>query len=302
MKKYYLFLFAVVVITCSVSAFSADAGITVTKNIVFGKAGSYVLYGDMYVPEGSGPFPGILFIHGGGFITGDKLRSSQVPFYHLVAQEGYTVFSINYRLIQDGGTFPDCIKDVKTGLAWMIAHRDVYKIDSDRIGVIGMSAGAYLAAMIAFTPNDARFQPDDKALKDSDTSVDAAVLFYPPMNFNTFNSSIATIFKLQLKKKTGISSHKKFAEYLKFYSPINYVKKEPPIFLSFSEPDGIVENSQQYEFMDRMKEAGTVFERVAVSGEGIGHGFVISKPDSPQSIEVRKRMFAFLEKYVKSED
>lgn len=284
------------------SAVFACADVRVTEGIEFGRVGDYTLYGDMYVPGGDGPFPGILYIHGGGFLGGDKLRPVQVDFYHLVAEQGYTVFSINYRLIQEGGVFPNCIRDVKTGLAWMRAHSDEYKIDPARTGVIGMSAGAHLAAMIAFTPNVPFLQPEADELEDADTSVDAAVLFYPPTNLATFESSISRILMFQIKKESGITSPGKFKAYLEKYSPVTHVKKEPPVFLSYSIPDGIVATEQQLELVDRMEEVGTEFEHVPVSGEGIDHGFIVIKPDTPQSAEVREKMFEFLEKHVKNRE
>lgn len=103
------------------------------------------LAGDLYLPSKAGKHPALIAVHGGGWQTGDK------DFYQYwgpyLAQRGYALFSINYRLAQAGKkTYPEAVQEVRSALAFL---RERDGIDAARIGLIGDSAGAHLAALAA---------------------------------------------------------------------------------------------------------------------------------------------------------
>src|SRR5262245_21167337 len=66
-------------------------------DIEFAKAGNVSLTLDAFVPEGSGPFPTCILVHGGGFVRGDK-QTFIKPLFAPLSDAGYTWFTINYRL------------------------------------------------------------------------------------------------------------------------------------------------------------------------------------------------------------
>ena len=113
---------------------------------------NYRLTLDVYVPEGTGPHPAILAVHGGAWRSGSKF----VWFRHArkLARAGFVVVAINYRkapMFQ----FPAQVHDCKAAIRWMRKHCGEYKIDPDQIGAIGYSAGGHLAAMLGTTdPQD----------------------------------------------------------------------------------------------------------------------------------------------------
>jgi acetyl esterase/lipase len=103
------------------------------------------LAGDLYLPAKPGRHPALIAVHGGGWQTGDK------DFYQYwgpyLSQRGYAVFSINYRLAQAGRkSYPEAVQEVRAALAFL---RERDGIDAARIGLIGDSAGAHLAALAA---------------------------------------------------------------------------------------------------------------------------------------------------------
>jgi len=113
--------------------------------VEYRKGEGYQLTLDVYVPEGEGPFPGILAVHGGAWRSGTKLNW----FRHArkLARAGYVVVAINYRKAPTF-QFPAQIHDCKAALRWMRLNCDKYKLDPDQIGGTGYSAGGHLVALL----------------------------------------------------------------------------------------------------------------------------------------------------------
>ncbi|MGL4340280.1 MAG: alpha/beta hydrolase [Rhodoglobus sp.] len=92
------------------------------------------------------PTPAILLIHGGGFAEGGRASGGMPRTCDLLAQAGYSAFSIDYRLLPDS-SYPAQITDAEAAVAWLREPQQVkrFGIDPDRIGVLGSSAGAIIA-------------------------------------------------------------------------------------------------------------------------------------------------------------
>ena len=106
----------------------------------------------VFLPElGKGPFPGIVFLHGGGWESGHYEDSQVRPLLPAV-KAGYAVISCGYRLLPDAG-FPDNLFDVKTALAVIYEHGTEFGVDPSRLMISGASAGAMLALCTAYTEN-----------------------------------------------------------------------------------------------------------------------------------------------------
>jgi len=106
---------------------------------------------DLTLPSsssGNGPFPLVIFLHGGGFTGGSKADVSSTAS-NSAPGKGYALASIGYRLSgQTGGTFPGSFNDILTAIRFLRANADKYCLDPDRFAVTGFSAGAYHAGMI----------------------------------------------------------------------------------------------------------------------------------------------------------
>ncbi|HIB77965.1 MAG TPA: alpha/beta hydrolase [Flavobacteriales bacterium] len=104
---------------------------------------------DIYRPEHtSGKTPVLLYIHGGAWIMGYRKYQGLPLLFHLAAR-GWTVVSVDYRL-SPRATFPEHLEDVRAAQAWLEEHALEYGLDLDRVVVAGTSAGAHLAALLAF--------------------------------------------------------------------------------------------------------------------------------------------------------
>ncbi len=128
------------------------------------------LVGDFYQPKGLAKAPVLIAVHGGGWRTGGR---NYYRYWGLfLARAGYAVFAIDYRLGK-AGMYPAAVYDAKAAVQFVRANAAELDIDPDRIGIVGDSAGAYLAAMVAFAgkPIDAAYRDDPQAGVPSDVKV-----------------------------------------------------------------------------------------------------------------------------------
>jgi acetyl esterase/lipase len=95
-------------------------------------------------------------VHGGGWRSGDKADAAAERLAPLAAY-GVTIASADYRLVP-GATFPDQIHDLKGAVRWLRAHGPRLSVHTDRLGVWGASAGAYLGSLLALTSGDDEFE------------------------------------------------------------------------------------------------------------------------------------------------
>ena len=116
---------------------------------------------DVYRPLGEGPFPVVVFVHGGAWYTGDK-RSSVYEKATWLTEGGIALVSVNYRLSPkptaspdpDRITFPVHPEDVGRAIAFVLDNAETWDLDASRLALMGHSAGAHLAALVGL---DARF-------------------------------------------------------------------------------------------------------------------------------------------------
>jgi acetyl esterase/lipase len=114
------------------------------------------LTGDLYTPKAAGKYPALLAVHGGARPPGGGTLYTELGPY--LAQRGYVLFAIDYRLMADGtATYPESLHDVRAGVQFLRSGSEALKVDPDRIGLIGDSTGAYLAALVALSGDEPPF-------------------------------------------------------------------------------------------------------------------------------------------------
>src|SRR5258708_17420245 len=112
----------------------------------FTKPGDQALTLDAYVPEGDGPFPAAILVHGGGFTRGDK-QTYVKPLFDALTEASFAWFTINYRL-SPKFKYPAAVDDVEAAIRYVKSHAAQYKVDPTRIALIGESAGGHLVSMV----------------------------------------------------------------------------------------------------------------------------------------------------------
>src|SRR4051812_50160059 len=131
--KKTILAFILVLLSSAIFAGAADL-----KDIEYEKVEGIALTLDVHVPEGSGPFPAAILVHGGGWVAGDKQQYITYIFQPL-SDAGFAWFSINYRLAPQF-KFPADADDVESAIRFVKANAATYKVDPKRIALIGESA------------------------------------------------------------------------------------------------------------------------------------------------------------------
>jgi len=129
--------------------------------------------------KGEGPYPAVLCIHGGGFRAGK--RESYEALCVKLAERGYVAATISYRLAPQH-KFPAAVHDTKAAVRWLRANAKTYKINPDKIGVTGGSAGGHLAQFLAVTANVPQFEGNGGNASQS-SQVSCVVNVYGPSDF-----------------------------------------------------------------------------------------------------------------------
>jgi acetyl esterase/lipase len=195
-------------------------GIVERYDIEYGNADGTSLKLDLYSPENlSAPTPGLVLFYGGGWRQGRKDQLREYAQYF--AQHGYVVATPQYRLKTEG-QWPKSIQDAKCAVRWMRAHAVENKVDPDRIGVMGNSAGAYLALMVGYTPGIDRFEGDSGWSEES-SAAQAVVDIYGPVDFT---EPERRDHDLVVKYMNGF--YEDNVERFEAASPIRYVDEDSP--------------------------------------------------------------------------
>lgn len=108
---------------------------------------------DLAMPENSGTElrPAIVIIHGGGWNAGSRRSRPYRRMLTEFALHGYVTISVDYRLLSEA-PMAEIVEDVDCAVRWLRAHADEYRVDPERIGAFGHSAGAHLALMLGVSP------------------------------------------------------------------------------------------------------------------------------------------------------
>lgn len=155
-------------------------GVVEEYDIEYGNADGTPLLLDLYSPFGiDRPAPGIVLYFGGGWKQGRKDQLREYAQYF--AQHGYVVATAQYRL-RGAGLWPKSVQDAKCAVRWMRAHAEENYIDPARIGVMGNSAGAYLALMVGYTAGVDKFE-GNSGYPEQSSAAQAVVDIYGPTDF-----------------------------------------------------------------------------------------------------------------------
>jgi acetyl esterase/lipase len=150
---------------------------------------------DIALPkEGDGPFPVVLFIHGGGWYYGDKRNVHTGAAWNTIPSAGFALVSINYRLTQEA-PWPAQIHDCKAAIRFVREYARDYHLDAERIGVWGNSAGGQLAGILAVTGGNVNYEDLSMGCSGSCSAVQAACVWYGIFDFASIQSHWKRIMK-----------------------------------------------------------------------------------------------------------
>lgn len=116
--------------------------------------GSERLLATLYLPAGNGPFAGLVEVHGGAWVHGDRLNNAFLD--RSLAERGIAVLAIDFR-VPPAARYPDPIADINFALRWMKVNGSRWGIPAERVGVLGTSSGGHQALLATLRPLDPRY-------------------------------------------------------------------------------------------------------------------------------------------------
>jgi len=221
------------------------------SNHVYNETDEYKLKYDVYYPgpvaaQFIGKRATILFIHGGGWSSGDKTEHN--PFFKYFAAQGYVVFSIDYRLIETASSpkqsrvgdynIEDMMEDVARFTQFLAINEDedelVHDADLDNVFLMGISAGAHLAGVTGFGYNDDEWGLHNKL------EIKGIILFYPPDKqiMNYFGTKESDYYQRGFTKYKNIEDDPDFFD---SYTPSKLIDDDdPPCIIFQGSSDSLV--------------------------------------------------------------
>jgi acetyl esterase/lipase len=243
------------------------------------------LKADVYVPQGEGPFPAVVVVHGGAWRMGTRAQLTGVA--RRLAERGMTAVAISYRLAPQY-KFPAQIDDCKAAVRWMRTEAAKWKIDPEHIGGFGYSAGAQLVALLGTTDvRDGLEGLADPASAPS-TRLQAVSAGGAPCDFRPIPPDIDGL-SFWLGNTPGEAP-----EQYRRASPAAFVTADdPPMFFFHGENDDLVPRISPEQMVAALTAVGVPAEFYLVQRSG--------HITACMNWEAIDRAVTFLEKYLKSE-
>lgn len=256
---------------------------------------------DIFLPEeGDGPFPVLIFMHGGAFLFGSK---RDMQFYHAVdgVTHGYAVVTVEQRL---GGEaqFPAGLFDLKAAIRFLRANAAAYGLDPARFALSGDSAGAYYAVLCAATQEVPGFEDEEMGNSGVSSAVQAVVAFYGCYDFMRMLPPEQTEAPQpgalpDLYQPLLGASPRQIRGMMYFTNPLNFITKDfPPILIQAGTKDAIVPPEQSRFLHEKVTEKCGAGRSTLQYFEGWNHGgFSLDWYEPKHQTEV----YEFLDKLLK---
>ena len=191
-------------------------------------------------------------MHGGGWTGGDKAAAGIAPLFAPLARAGHAWFSVNYRLAP-ANKFPACTQDVEAALRWVKAHAAEWRVDPDRIALLGFSAGGHLVSLIG-----ARGGPE--------LGVRGVVAFSGVHDLAAYQAGHTAVLKTLFGRDILDADAR---EALRAASPQAHVRAGlPPFLLLHGTADKLVDFSQAENFHTALLAAGGDSDLFTITGAG----------------------------------
>lgn len=139
----------------TVPAYDPSASYDVqVEDVEYRRAGDEVWLARLYRPQGAGPFPALLDVHGGAWNTGTRLNDAKIN--QALASSGIVVAAIDFRA-PPKDPYPASVADVNYGTRWLKAHARDFDADPDTVGALGVSSGGHVVMLSGMRPHDPRY-------------------------------------------------------------------------------------------------------------------------------------------------
>jgi acetyl esterase/lipase len=261
----------------------------------FATIGGKDLYADIYLPakSGGGLSAPVLMMHPGGYVKGE--RSMGVDWDRWLAERGYTIFDVDYRLAPPV-TWKLAAQDAACAASWIAANAGTYHIDPERMLAAGQSAGAGLALQLAYGLGEGMVQ---SSCGGTVPQPKAVLAIYPPDDFAlgwNKDTKLGPITARKLLRAYLGGSPEEFLDRYRAVSATHHVHAGlPPIFIAAGDNDHLVPYEGHVEFAQKRDAAGVPNELVTIPYAD--HGFDVAWGSIGGQI-ARHAAGEFLQKYL----
>jgi len=245
---------------------------TIQRDIPYAQDANPYHLMNAYIPEGEGPFPALVYIHGGGWTSGHRDSYDIVGSFY--ARRGIAGFSIDYTLTaKNKSSWPQAIQDVILAIRHIRENSAQYRIDPERVAVMGDSAGGHLASLAGTLSGNESFLAGTAGNLAISSRVCLVIDYYGPTDFQFIGECGPSFNPYGLVEKflgdvTYEMNQSRWIE----ASPATYITADDPIFvITHGTNDAIVPIAISESFISKLDVVGV--ETHFVKAEGGDHGF-----------------------------
>jgi len=238
----------------SIANAQPNAPVVTKTDVIYGRVEGSALLANIAYPDGPSLKPAILSVHGGRWRAGNRADASSIKVAQW-AEFGYFAMSIDYRLV-GGSPAPAPQLDLLCAIRWLHAHAEEYRVDPERIYLIGQSAGGQMVSLVA-TAGEAGF-PRVGGWEKARTDVRAVI-------------SVAATYELNSLSWGNLWTpvDGKVEESRRHASPINHVNPSmKPLLVIHSDDDKSVPVQQAADMVEKLKAAGVQHRYVHYTDKG----------------------------------
>jgi acetyl esterase/lipase len=249
------------------------------QDVVYADIDGIGLLLDIFTPTGKSNGMAIVDVASGAWFSdrGKINDHKRAKMFDTFCDRGYTVFAVRPGS-RNRFTALEMLQNLKTGIRWVKAHAEEYKIDPNRLGLTGASAGGHLACLCAATADDGK--PDDRdAINRQSTRVKAVSVFFPPTDFTNWgtakvgpdnlNASSRMVGNLLYQGGITTQKNEEVFEQMKKISPAHHVTGQfPPFLVYHGDKDPLVPLQQSELLVAALKKEGVPAELIVKPGGG----------------------------------
>mgnify|MGYP001083806413 FL=1 len=235
------------------------------RDVVYCTMDGVPLEMDIYYPErAESAWAAVMYVHGGGWTTGDKTRGAGIEEIPALVNAGFLTVAINYRMAPEH-VFPAMIEDVRCAVRFLRAHASQYNLDPQRIGAYGGSAGGHLVALLGTAGDQTAWDVGEYLWESS--RVQAVADYFGPTDLTEpeFNAGMGET------KLHTFGAQDRFDPVFAAASPVTYVTPDdPPFLIVHGDKDDAVPLLQSEILFALLQEANVPSELLIV--QNAGHG------------------------------
>ncbi len=213
---------------------------------------------DLWLPDApaEGPYPVIMFFHGGAFQIGAKRENQSEPVLRML-EHGYAIADVEYRKSGEA-VFPAMLLDAKAAVRFLRANAEQYDLDPSRIAAWGASAGGWIVGMLGATGDQADFLDENRIFPEQSDAVQAVVDWCGPCGNFIFMDSDFESDVVSVEEHTTVESAEgrfmghcltDIPDLCQFAAPMAHVHADmPPVLIIHGVPDPVVPVKQSWRF------------------------------------------------------